>query len=126
MKVVDRKTVIHNMGDTRTVQHFNQLLGDKPHKLGLVATMYPDLSITVLTDALRNIYYNPKGSSANFQPLNAMAVQWDIDVNYIHKINIVQDITDAQPGLNKIPFVLHLEQKYYDKNDTFRKRGGIR
>ena len=51
MKIVDRKTVIHNMGDTRTVQHFNTLLGDKPHKLGLVATMYPDLSITVLTDA---------------------------------------------------------------------------
>jgi len=28
MKVVDRKTVIHNMGDTRTVQHFNTLLGE--------------------------------------------------------------------------------------------------
>ena len=119
MKVVDRKTVIHNMGDTRTVQHFNTLLGDKPHKLGLVATMYPDLSITVLTDALRNVYYNPKSSSANFQPVNAMAVQWDIDVNYIHKINIVADVTDVTPGLNKLPFIVGLEQKYYDKNDTF-------
>jgi len=119
MKVVDRKTVIHNMGDTRTVQHFNTLLGDKPHKLGLVATLYPDLAITILTDALRNVYFNPKGSSSDFTPINAMAVQWDIDVNYIHKVFIVEDVTAAQPGLNKVPFTLVLESKYYDKNDTF-------
>jgi hypothetical protein len=119
MKVVDRKTVVHNMGDTRTVQHFNTLLGDKPHKLGLVATMYPDLAITTLTDALRNVYYNPKSSSSNFQPINSMAVQWDIDVNYIHKVQIVKDINDATPGMNKAPFTIVLEQKYYDKNDTF-------
>jgi len=31
MKVVDRKTVTHNMGDTRTVQHFNTLLGEAYH-----------------------------------------------------------------------------------------------
>ncbi len=119
MKVVDRKTVVHNQGNTRTVQHFNTLLGDKPHKLGLVATMYPDLAISTLTDALRNVYYNPKSSSSNFQPINAMAVQWDIDVNYIHKVAIVADINTAQPGLNKAPFTIMLEQKYYDKNDTF-------
>lgn len=119
MKVVDRKTVVHNLGDTRTVQHFNTLLGDKPHKLGLVATMYPDLAITTLTDALRNVYYNPKSSSSNFQPINSMAVQWDIDVNYIHKVGIVRDVNDAQAGLNKAPFTIVLEQKYYDKNDTF-------
>jgi hypothetical protein len=119
MKVVDRKTVVHNLGDTRTVQHFNTLLGDKPHKLGLVATMYPDLAISTLTDALRNVYYNPKSSSSNFQPINSMAVQWDIDVNYIHKVAIKRDVNDAQPGLNKVPFTIVLEQKYYDKNDTF-------
>lgn len=118
MKVVDRKTVLHNMGETRTIQHFNQLLGDKPHKLGLVATMYPDLSITVLTDALKNIYYKPKSSSDNFTPINAMAIQWDIDVNYIHKVYIVGTV-EYPGGSGKIPFTIHLEQKYYDKNDTF-------
>jgi hypothetical protein len=119
MKVVDRKTVIHNMGNTRTIQHFNTLLGDKPHKLGLVATLYPDLAITVLTDALRNVYFNPKGSSSNFTPINAMSVQWDIDVNYIHKVFIAEDVTTSQAGLNKVPFTMILDQKYYDKNDTF-------
>ncbi len=119
MKVVDRKTVIHNMGETRTVQHFNQLLGDKPHKLGLVATMYPELAITVLTDALKNIYYKPKSGQDNFTPINAMAIQWDIDVNYIHKVYIVSHTGGPSPGVNKVPFTITLNQKYYDKNDTF-------
>ena len=119
MKVVDRKTVIHNMGDTRTVQHFNTLLGDKPHKLGLVATLYPELAITVLTDALKNVFYKPKSSSDNFTPINAMAIQWDIDVNYIHKVYVATNSLSGTVGINKTPFVLPLEQRYYDKNDTF-------
>ena len=28
MKIVNRKTVLHNMGDTRTVQNFNQVFGE--------------------------------------------------------------------------------------------------
>lgn len=107
------------MGNTRTIQHYNTLLGDKPHKLGLVATLYPDLAITVLTDALRNVYFNPKGSSSDFTPINAMSIQWDIDVNYIHKVYIADDVTIANPGLGKQPFTIVLGQKYYDKNDTF-------
>jgi hypothetical protein len=119
MKVVDKKTVIHNMGNTRTVQHYGTLLGNKPHKLGLVATLYPDLAITVLTDALRNVYFNPKSSASSFMPINSMVVEWDIDVNYIHKVNIAEDVTVATPGLGKQPFTVVLESKYYDKNDTF-------
>ncbi len=107
------------MGSTRTVQNFNQVFGDKPAKLGLVATLYPDLAINILTDALHNIFYNKSKTSNSFQPINAMAVEWVIDVNYIHKVKIQQDISTATPGLNKEPIVLILEQKYYDKNDTF-------
>jgi hypothetical protein len=119
MKIVDRKTVIHNMGETRTVQNFNQVLGDKPHKLGLVATLYPDLAINVLTDALKNIFYNKERGTESFQPINAMAVEWTIDVNYIPKVMIVADVAGATPGLNKQPITMYLEKKYFDKGDTF-------
>lgn len=119
MKIVDRKTVLHNMGDTRTVQNFNHVLGNSPKKLGLVATLYPDLAVNILTDALKNIFYNKQKGQDAFQPINEMAVEWDIDVNYITKIMIVQDVTTANPGLNKQPVTLVLEKKYYDKNDTF-------
>lgn len=119
MKVVDRKTVINNMGDTRTVQHYSTLLGEKAHKLGLVATLYPELAINVLTDALKNVYYNPKSASAQFTPINSMVVEWQIDVNYIKKVYIAEDNNTSDLGKNKAPFTLVLEEKYYDKNDTF-------
>jgi len=116
MKIVDRKTVLHNIGETRTVQNFNQVFGSKPQKLGMVATLYPDLAINILTDALKNIFYNKSKGGNSFQPINAMAVEWEIDVNYIHKVYIVADATG---GLNKAPVTIYLDHKYYDKNDTF-------
>ena len=72
-----------------------------------------------MTDALHNIFYNKNKQSNSFQPINAMAVEWVIDVNYIHKVKIVQDVVTATPGLNKAPVVIVLEQKYFDKSDTF-------
>lgn len=119
MKIVDRRTVIHNMGETRTVQNFNHILGDKPKKMGLVATLYPDLAINILTEALKNIFYNKSKGADTFQPINEMAVEWDIDVNYITKIQIVEDVTTVTPGLNKQPINVVMERKYFDKNDTF-------
>ena len=116
MRIVDRKTVIQNLGETRTVQNFGQLLGDKPHKLGQVVTMYPHLSIANLTDALRNIYVNPKSSGSAYTPINAMAVEWEIDVNFIKRVRITVDGTEVD---GKVPASLILEEKYYDKNDTF-------
>jgi hypothetical protein len=83
MRIVDRNTVLQNMGDTKTVQHFGTLLGEKPHKLGQVVTLYPHLAISTLTDALKNIFYNPKSSGSNYTPINSMAIEWQIDVNFI-------------------------------------------
>jgi len=117
MKVVDKSVVVQNMSSTKTVQNFGQLLGTKPHKLGQVVTMYPHLSISVLTDALKNIYYNPKKGSGSYTPINSMAIEWDIDVNFIKKVKIVGTITNN--GINKNVEKIHLEERYYDKNDTF-------
>ena len=116
MKIVDRSTVVQNMGDTKTVQHFGTLLGEKPHKLGTVVTMYPHLAISTLTDALKNIYYNPK-KGGGFTPINSMCVEWSIDVNFIKKVKIVGGISGT--GANKRIETIQLEERYYDKNDTF-------
>ena len=48
-----------------------------------------------------------------------MAVEWTIDVNYIMKVQIVEDVAGTNPGVNKEPVQLILEKKYFDKNDTF-------
>ena len=117
MKIVDRATVVQNMSSTKTIQHFGQLLGTKPHKLGQVVTMYPHLAISTLTDALKNVYYNPKKGSGSYTPINSMAIEWDIDVNFIKKVRIVGDISGT--GVNKKVETILLEERYYDKNDTF-------
>jgi hypothetical protein len=117
MKIVDRKTALNNMGESRTIQNFNEVLGDKPHKLGLVATLYPELALPILTDALKNVFFNESKKGDNFTPVNAMAIEWDIDVNYIHKVYIVTSSTDT--GASKGVITLDLDHKYYSKNDTF-------
>jgi hypothetical protein len=116
MKIVDRNTVVQHMGDTKTVQNFGTLLGEKPHKLGTVVTMYPHLAISTLTDALRNIYYKPK-KSTGFTPIQQMAIEWDIDVNFIKKVKITGNISGS--GANRFAETIMLEERYYDKNDTF-------
>jgi len=117
MKIVDRNTIVQNLGDTKTVQEFGRLLGSKPHKLGQVVTMYPNLAISTLTDALKNVYYNPKKDSGSFTPINSMCIEWDIDVNFIKQIKIAGAISGNGVG-KKIETIL-LEERYYDKNDTF-------
>ena len=117
MRIVDRQFVDQNISDTRTIQHFGHLLGEKPHKLGQAVTLYPHLAIANLTDALRNIYTNEKKRSGSFTPINSMVVEWKIDVNFIKTIRITADGTDT--GADGAIVTLSLEEKYYDKNDTF-------
>ena len=45
------------MGDTRTYEDFSKFMGEKPHRLGVISRLYPELTTTFLTEALRNIYY---------------------------------------------------------------------
>jgi hypothetical protein len=53
--------------------------------------MYPRLTISNLTEGLRNVYTNKK-SEGQFTPINSYAIQWRIDVNFIKKIT-----ADATP-----------------------------
>jgi len=117
MKIVDRNTVVQHLGDTKTVQNFGTLLGSKPHKLGQVVTMYPNLAISTLTDALKNVYYNPKKDSNSFAPIESMCIEWRIDVNFIKTIKIVGNISGN--GVQKNVETIVMEERYYDKNDTF-------
>jgi hypothetical protein len=117
MKVVDRATVVQHLGDTKTVQNFGTLLGTKPHKLGTVVTMYKNLALSTLTDALKNVYYNPKKDSNSYTPINSMVIEWQIDVNFIKKVKIVGTISGN--GTNKNVESIVLAERYYDKNDTF-------
>ena len=113
MRIVDKRFIDKNIHTTRTRQHFGTLLGEKPHIMGQVVRMYPRLTISNLTEGLRNVYTNKK-QRGGFTPINSYAVQWTIDVNFIKKIRIAADATPTA-GI----FVVSLEEKYYNKNETF-------
>lgn len=57
MLVANIVTNRSTMGDTRTFEDFSKFLGERPHRLGVVSRLYPQLTATFLTEALRNIYY---------------------------------------------------------------------
>jgi len=112
MRIVDRRFIDKNIHTTRTRQHFGTLLGEKPHIMGQVVRMYPRLTISNLTEGLRNVYTNKK-SVGGFTPINSYAIQWTIDVNYIKRVKIVADATPTA-GI----FPVTLAEKYYNKNET--------
>jgi len=118
MRIVDRKFIDKNIHTTRTRQHFGALLGEKPHVMGQVVRMYPRLTISNLTEGLRNVYTNKK-AEGQFTPINSYAIQWRIDVNFIKKVRIAADATPTA-GV----FTVSLEEKYYNKNETFALENG--
>lgn len=79
--------------------------------------MKPELSVSMLTEALRNVYHNPKNTKNNFTPINSLAVEWEIDVNFIKKVKIATAVSGV--GTGGAPVTIGLEERYYDKNDTF-------
>ena len=118
MRIVDRRFIDKNINTTRTVQHFGTLLGQKPHVMGQVVRMYPRLTISNLTEGIRNVYTNKK-SEGGFTPINSRVVQWAIDVNYIKKVKILASDTPTA-GVFKVI----LAEKYYAKNETFALENG--
>ncbi len=117
MKIVDYSTVSLAMnGDMKSVQHFGSFLGSNTKKLGLVATLYSNLSATYLTDSLMNIYFNEQSGNP-YQPIDAMVFEWEIDVNRIKQVYISEDTSDT--GANQSPIRMVLAEKYYEKSDTF-------
>jgi len=113
MRIVDRRFIDKNIHTTRTRQHFGTLLGEKPHVMGQVVRMYPRLTMSNLTEGLRNVF-TKKSSKGGFTPINSYAIQWTIDVNYIKRVKIVGSNTPTASA-----FTIQLEEKYYNKNETF-------
>jgi hypothetical protein len=89
MRIVDRKFVDKTYTRLELANTWGSLR-EKPHVMGQVVRMYPRLTISNLTEGLRNVYTNKK-SEGQFTPINSYAIQWRIDVNFIKKVKITAD-----------------------------------
>lgn len=63
MLIAEFTSRIPNMGDTKTYEDWSKYLGQNPHRIGVVARMYPSNTLNYLTDGLRNVFYNNEKAS---------------------------------------------------------------
>lgn len=103
-------------GHSRTYEDFYKLLGAKPKMMGVVASMYPYLTTSFLTDSLMNVHTN-KGTVSKFQPINSLYFEWDIDVSFIKRIEMVAAPTGDGASGSDITF--YFKERYYEQNDRF-------
>ena len=69
-----------SMSETRTYEDFYKFLGTKPHKLGVVSRLYPELTASYLTESLRNIFYQDRKSTNRYQSIDSMYFEWEVEI----------------------------------------------
>ena len=119
MKIASFTSNIPTMGDTRTYEDFYKYLGVKPTRLGVVSRMYDDLTASYITESLKNIFYqDAKGSGNKYQSINALAYDFDIETNYIKRIEFAA--VPEGDGAGGTEILMAFRERYYEKYDTFK------
>ncbi len=90
---------------------------NKPARLGIVASLYDQYSMSYLTDSLFNKYTREKGQKSSFQSLDQFVVEWDIEVNRIKRVPLIA--VPEGDGANGSDVLFHFPENYYQKYDTF-------
>ena len=106
------------MSSTRTAEDFIKFLGAKPARFGIVASLYDQYTTSALTDALMNVYTQDKNSKNQFQKLNTFMVEWDIKVEKVKRVTII-NVDGSSDGRNGTDVLIHMPENYYQKFDTF-------
>ena len=98
------------------IKNFNDNKLARPERLGIVSKMYEHLTASYLTEGLGNIMYN-KQKSSKFQKINSLMFEWEIDVNFIKRIEFsAACVGDGQNGSD---ITMYFNERYYELNDTF-------
>lgn len=95
---------------------FSKFLGARPARIGLVATLYDQYTITHLTESLMNVYTNEKASKNAWQRLNEFVFEWQLEVNRIKRVPI---LSIEGNGNNASDILFRFPENYYQKFDTF-------
>lgn len=121
MRILGFTTKEPNMGKTRTYEDFSKFLGTNPHRLGVMSVMYPKLTATFITEGLFNVFTNETGSKNKFQQIDSLVFEWNVDVDYIKRIEFA-DIPVGN-GANGAEIKFAFKELYYHKYDVFKIEG---
>ena len=116
MRIFGFTTTRPEMHNTRTYEDFSKWLGAKPARIGLVASLYDQYTITHLTESLMNIYTSDKHSKNSWQRLNEFMFEWELEVNRIKRVPI---LSIEGNGCNASDILIRFPENYYQKFDTF-------
>jgi len=105
------------LAHSRTYEDFYKFLGTRPKMMGVMARMYTSNTATFLTEALNNVYYNSKTIN-KFQPINSLMVEWEIDVEFIKRVEFAAAPTGT--GAGGADITMYFKERYYEKYDTFK------
>lgn len=117
MLVAEFTSRIPNMGDTKTYEDWSKYLGEKPHRIGIVARRYPENTLSYLTDGLKNVFYNDEKAS-KYQLSDSLVFEWQIETNQIKHIEFVEE--PETEGENGDEIVMKFRENYFQKYDIFR------
>lgn len=91
---------------------------EKPHRLGVLSRLYPQLTATFLTEGLRNIFYGDTKKSNGFQSVDSTYFEWEIEVNYIKRVPFA-----APPvgnGANGSEIEMLFPENFYQLHEIFK------
>ena len=117
MLVANFTSRIPTMGQTKTYEDWSKYLGSKPHRIGVVARMYTDNTLNVITDGLRNIFYKDEKAD-QFQLSSSLLFEWIVETNNIKKVEFAEVPIGA--GENGTEITMAFRENYYQKYDIFR------
>lgn len=90
---------------------------ERPHRLGVVSRLYPHLTATFLTEALRNVYYGDNKKSNGFQAVDSTYIEWEVETNYIKRVPIIAVNGD---GSNGSEIVFTFGENFYQLHEIFK------
>lgn len=105
------------MGETATYEEFFKVIGAKPHRLGIMAKLYPELTASFLTESLFNVY-TLKPKMGKLESIESLYFEWETDVNFVKVVEFA-----ARPqgdGMNGSEIEFAFKERYYEKYDIFR------
>ncbi len=108
-----------NMGSTRTLEDFGKLLGTKMYKLGVLAKLYPQNTISALTDLLGNVWMGEeKKKMGGFQSIDSDFYEWEIEVNQIKRIPFAA--VPVENGADGSEIEMVFPENYYQLHEIFK------
>lgn len=91
---------------------------ERPHRLGVVSRLYPELTATYLTESLRNVFYGENKKQNSFQSIDSMMFEWEVQTNQIKRIPFA--IAPNGDGANGSEIEMIFTENWYQMHEIFK------